>query len=400
VSAPQAEPMPIVARLGRLTLLFLAHAVGTANITLVLAMAPVVERELGLSHTAFGLVVATYYGALTLWALPAGWLVDRLGIRFSLIAAQVLLAIGMLIVAASQGVRSAAIGLALCGTGYALVNPATARGVLMWFPTRGRATAMGMKQTGVPAGAVAIALVAAAGGEAWRDLALILAGVTLVAAVGFAALGTAGPPIGTLTSMADMRRLLRRSTLAWFNAAACLYAAAQSALFAYLVLFVHEVVGASVTLASLCLAMAHAASAIGRIGWGLVGDLLPRHGRWVGLIACGILGGFGVALLAAMPAHVAVAGALAVAGFLGFTVGGYAALAQTTTVEVVEPQLAGAAIGYNMLLTTTGSMLGPALFGFGLDQSGFATSWSIVAIILLIGAALFLVGFRAHQWSR
>jgi len=51
-------------------------------------------------------------------------------------------------------------------------------------------------------------------------------------------------------------------------------------------------------------------------------------------------------------------------------------------------------------LTTTGSMLGPALFGFGLDQSGFATSWSIVAIILLIGAALFLVGFRAHQWSR
>ena len=35
------------------------------------------------------------------------------------------------------------------GWAYAVVNPATARGILEWFPPRRRATAMGVKQAGV-----------------------------------------------------------------------------------------------------------------------------------------------------------------------------------------------------------------------------------------------------------
>jgi ACS family hexuronate transporter-like MFS transporter len=390
------EPLGTSARIGRLTLLFLAHSIGTANITLVLAMAPMVQRELGLSHSTFGVIVAAYYGALTVWALPTGWLVDRFNIRVTLVAAQVLQAIGMIVISKAHGLSAAATGLALCGTGYALVNPSTARGVLRWFPARGRATAMGVLLTGVPVGGAAMALVAAAGAEAWRDLALVLATMTLVAGAAFTTFDSARPATAAATSLTDLQQLLRRSPLGWFNAAGCFYAGAQGAFFAYIVLFVYEAFAADATLASLCLAVAYTASAIGRIGWGLVGDVVSRHGRWVGLIACGIFGTVGAALLAMIPA-MGPGAVVAVAGITGFALGGYAALTLTTAVEMVEPQLAGTAIGYHMLLITTGSMLGPALFGHSVDLFGYTPTWFALAGVLVVGTALFLIAF--HQLS-
>ena len=45
-------------RIGGLVVMFVAHAVGTANVTIVLASAPAVERSLGLSHAEFGMMLA------------------------------------------------------------------------------------------------------------------------------------------------------------------------------------------------------------------------------------------------------------------------------------------------------------------------------------------------------
>src|SRR3546814_19467510 len=54
------------------------------------------------------------------------------------------------------------------------------RSVLAWFDANNRATAMGVKQTGVPVGAIVVALVAAAVGEDWRLLAAALSATMLV----------------------------------------------------------------------------------------------------------------------------------------------------------------------------------------------------------------------------
>src|SRR5437016_1411827 len=166
-----AERDPVAKSIGRVALLFVAHAVGTANITLVVALSPSIEESLGLGHAGFGLMISAYYGAMLVLALPAGWLVDRFGLRAILVIAHVLLASGLLLLARASGLPTGALGLMLCGGGYAFINPATARAVLMWFPRRARATAMGVKQTGVPAGGVVAALIAATGQADWRALA-------------------------------------------------------------------------------------------------------------------------------------------------------------------------------------------------------------------------------------
>src|SRR5688572_20719279 len=122
-----SRPMRSIARIAPL---FAAHVVGTANITLVVALSPLIEQSLDLGHAAFGLMVSAYYGGTLLLALPAGWMVDRYGLRAMLIAAHAFLATGLVVLASAEGLVAGAAGLFLCGTGYAFINPATARAVL------------------------------------------------------------------------------------------------------------------------------------------------------------------------------------------------------------------------------------------------------------------------------
>jgi predicted MFS family arabinose efflux permease len=396
VNRRDAGDLPAAARIARLIVMFVAHAVGTANVTIVLAAAPAVESSLGLSHAEFGAMLAAYYVSILLFSLPAGLIVDRFGIGPSLVASHALLGGGILVVGQAQGLPLAAIGLLACGMGYSLINPATARGVLTYFPARGRATAMGIKQTGVPAGSILAALATAAIGDAsWRALALAVALLTVVSGITSLLFGLRRPDAEGAVRVSDLRRLLGRPHLAWFNAGALLYALGQGSFFAYLVLFLHDAMNADSRTASLCLALAHATSAAGRIAWGMTSDLFPRGGRKLALIGCGAASAVGAVLLIALPG---VSGLVAVAPLsmvLGLTFGGYAGLAQTSAVEIVEPRMAGASIGYNMIMTNLGMSIGPALFGATVDQAGYAPAWAAIGATMAIGAWVFSVGLAA-----
>jgi MFS family permease len=377
-------------RLGRLSLMFAAHAMGTANISLVLAFAPALQQQLGLTASAFGLAVSCYYAAQVIGALPAGWLVDRFGIRRGLMAAHLVLALGMSLIAFAGGATALSLGLALCGFGYVLVNPATARGVLAWFDQRHRATAMGVKQTGVPIGAVVIAMLAALVQD-WRAFAAVLAVAMLLMTVAYFGLAKEKTSVARSTLLRDMRTALAHPRLTAVTLGTGLYTTAFGAVLAYFVTFSYEVVHVSLGVASLFLALVQGAAAVGRIAWGIAGDRLPGNGRVTGLLACGLLGAASTAFL---PFVTSSLGLTVAALLIGLTVGGFASLAQTLAVESVDHTLAGAAIGYNMLLVTGGLMLGPALFALVLTRGGYGAGWNVVALVLLAGTALFQLGAR------
>ncbi|GIT19917.1 MAG: hypothetical protein CM1200mP39_27230 [Dehalococcoidia bacterium] len=106
---------------------------------------------------------------------------------------------------------------------------------------------------------------------------------------------------------------------------------------------------ATVTLITLCLVVAHVASAVGRIVWGLVSDRLIQDSRITCLVVIGISGASGIGLLMSAVTFGA-AGIATAAALVGFTLGGYAGLTQTAAVEAVEPEQAGASIGYTCCL--------------------------------------------------
>ena len=384
----------------RLSILTLVHVVGTLHMVSVMAMAPVIQRDLSLSVTQVGLLVTAYYGAQTVGAFPAGGLVDRLGVGWSLVLAQVILIAGAISLSQANDFAAAFGSCAVMGLGYSLTNPASARGVLEWFPPERRATAMGIKQTGVSIGGV----LAAGNGAlvtllSWQSIMWIIAGVTAASAL--LSLRLAERPSwragGSFRSViAHLSEVVRDRNLGLLFAAGGFYNMGQMNFFAYLTLFMREAAQASQPVAGLSLAIAQAASAVGRIGWGVVSDTVFRGKRKTLVVG---LCGTAVILLAAMAAvglwwGVAVGIALALA--LGLTIASFASLMQTLAVEAVAPRLAGSAMGYSLVGTALGGMVGPPLFGAVVDLTGnFANGWLLTAGLVLAGTLL--LGFRFRE---
>ena len=86
---------------------------------------------------------------------------------------------------------------------------------------------------------------------------------------------------------------------------------------------------------------------------------------------------------------------LGLVGLLGITIASFAPVAQAISAEMVEPNLAGSAMGYNMTGVHIGSMVAPPIFGAVVDWSGgYAGGWLVTALFVSIGTAFLIFKFR------
>lgn len=382
----------------RIAILMGAHLVGTVNVVSVLAMAPVIQTTLGLSATEVGLLVTAYYTGQAVWSLPAGGLVDRIGVGRILVGAMGGIAVGTTVVALAHGLPVALFGMFMMGSGYSFTNPSTAKGVYQWFPQRRRATAMGAKQTGVPLGGViAAGLGALAATVDWRLLLGVAVGSTLCfGAVCLLLVEPKPAPAHERPSMlGGLRDLLRDGNFGRFALCNLLYNFGQANFFAFLTLFVREAARSSQEFAGLCLGVAQATSAAARFGWGVVSDTLFRGERKRLVVGLGALAALLLALMPLAASGWPAAAILLIVAGLGITVASYAGLMQTLAVEAVEPRLTGSAVGYNSVATHFGAIVGPPAFGAIVDATGgFTGGWIVTALVVAAGVLLFLRGFR------
>ncbi len=380
----------------RIIILTLAHVVGTLHIVSVMAMAPVIQGDLGLSVTQVGLLVTGYYAAQTVCAVPAGAFSDRVGVGYALVISQLLLIAGTLIFNQASSFSLAISGTVVMGIGYSIVNPATAKGVLEWFSIRRRATAMGVKQTGVPIGGVLAAgngaLVAVV---SWNAILYGIVAITVVNAL--LCLRLAERPAresrrAHVSGSSKLRDVWRQRNIKLIFTASIPWNMGQANFFTYLTLFMREAAQASQPVAGLCLGVAQASSALGRIGWGVISDTVLRGGRkTITVSICAAASVFLAAMALVGPSYGILLG-IVLALLLGLTVASYASIAQTLAVESVPSHQAGSAMGYSLTGTSLGGVIGPALFGAVVDFTGdFADGWLLTGA--LMGAGTLLVAF-------
>ncbi len=383
---------------GRIILLTLVHVVGTIGYTSVMTMAPVIRVDLNLNATQLGSFMSAFYFALTVGAIPAGALADRIGVAISLAAAAVLMAAGAALFAGVESYLPAVIATFVMGLGYALVNPATAKGVLSWFKPEHRATAMGVKQMGVPMGG----LVASGFGAAvvfmpWRWALWMVAGVTII--VGFiwwrmAERRTIGGD-GLRAALADLKTVTGNRNLGIVNLASVTFNAGQQSFTTYLTLFLRDVADASQPFAALSVGLSQLTGATGRVFWAFASDRFAggrRKGVLVGIMTTAAAVMF-VATAVSPTWHAVLLAALALV--LGATVLAYAALLHTICAEAVPAKLAGAAIGSNLFATSLGGTAGPIIFGLIVDHGGgYGAAWAVMGALVLAGALMVAFKFR------
>jgi predicted MFS family arabinose efflux permease len=170
-----------------LGVVFLASTAAPLNQMKVPPIMPVLMEAFNLSIGSAGLLMSVFAITGFILALPAGIIVQRLGLKTT-----GLIAVGGLVVGSVLGALSSTAGLLLFsrvieGVGMGLIAVVAPASIAMWFPPEKQGTPMGIWATWVPAGSLVMYLLAPtlAASFGWQSIWWFGAVIALLAFVLF-----------------------------------------------------------------------------------------------------------------------------------------------------------------------------------------------------------------------
>jgi len=160
---------------------FLSYVFRTVNAVI----APDLVAEIGLLPASLGLLTSAYFLTFAAFQLPLGLLLDRFGSRRVESALLLFAAAGALIFAQAESLGALIAGRALIGLGVSACLMAAFKSFSTWFPAERLplANAVQMVSGGIGALAATAPVEAALAITDWRGIFLLLAGLTLAAAL-------------------------------------------------------------------------------------------------------------------------------------------------------------------------------------------------------------------------
>lgn len=352
--------------------------------TLVVSTPPFLIPHLHLTEdvslVSAGVLAAAPTVGTMLSLVAWGAVVDRFGERLAMVAGLALVTIGAAGAFTSSSLTALGVWFFLCGLGAASTNAASGRLVVGWFPMQRRGLAMGIRQTALPLGVGAAALLVPNVVDAAGLRPAILT-VTVVAAIAtLASLSIVDPPRPDRPAAVSGARpdnpYRGQRTLVRIHVASALLVIPQYAIWTFMLLWLIDAHGWSTTAASALVAVTHVLSAGGRIGVGWWSDRLGsrlRPMRWVAIAAAVVMLGLG--LLEGNPLGIALA---VVATVVTVADNG---LAFTAVAERAGPFWSGRAFG----IQNTGQYLTaaavPPVLGAVVTAAGYGWAFGSVAVI-------------------
>ncbi len=137
-----------------LAVFFISQIVMTMGAYVWGPIAPYLKKAFFLSPVQIGTISSSLYLTAILFSIPSGISVDRFGTRKNLILCMWLMG-GSLIFLSLFGNNFANLILfaSISGIGYGMIYPVSSKALLAWFGRELRATAFGIRQSGVTIGA-------------------------------------------------------------------------------------------------------------------------------------------------------------------------------------------------------------------------------------------------------
>lgn len=376
----------------------LAQAVSATSTYALAPLAALVQSDFGLTRAELGLMLSMGAVGSTLIALPGGWLTDLLGVRRVVFAGMLLGGLGFCALSLTGSLPLSLLLLLVAGMGGGVLPAATTKAIMLWFTTRVRGTAMGIKQTGFPlGGALAAGLLPSAalalGG--WRPA---MVGVGLVA-VGAGALylwlyadhpadASAGLP--RPAGLATMRSVLVEPRLLALAMFGLCYACCASTLTGYLSLYLQETLGIGIVLAGVFLMGCQVSGATTRLAFGFISDRYFGGRRAPVLLAVTVAHGVLALGFGWLPAVGPWAQMALVVAF-GATASGWSSLYHVFVGETAGRRQAATAIGLCLMAMSGGVVVGPPLFGYIVDVTrSYQLAWATHAVLAVVEVALLL----------
>ena len=374
-----------------LGLISVSHIIGATAQYGINTLAPFYKDELGLSRAQVGLFFSAFYLAMAGFSFGAGRRADRLGVRKTTFQGHLSLGLCTIAAALAPSFAWAFASFFLAGLGYSFLNPASSKGVMAWFHRDERATAMGTKQTGVPAGGVVTAvlapqLVLLMG---WRGALAVLGLINFLFGFLFSFYWRDPPGDGAAVSE-DVRVKEAQTLNMWsflpISCGTAIYLVGQMTLITYIPLYLKDAMGFSAYWASQALALTQAGAMVGRVGWGVASDRLFGGRRKIVLILIGLLSAILIMALGFMRSQSPLYLLLPILFLAGVCLVGYQGVSYALIGELAGKAKTGSALGMMITINAACATLGTPLFGYIVDQTGsYPIAWMLLAGALGVG---------------
>jgi sugar phosphate permease len=368
--------------------------------TAVAPLTPFLISGLSLSKFEVGLLVSASAFGYMAFQMPAGWLVDRIGVRKMLFIGPVVAGGFILGMYAVGGFVGAMGVLVLAGFGCGCFPTVATKAVLNWFPLRERATAIGINQTSLNVAGIITAslLPTLALNFGWR-IAIASMGVIPITAAILSytfyrepqkAKEVEAPKRGP-TNWSNIKDVvLDRNIL--LVALACMgLCVCEFSFTGYLVIYLTEAVGVSVALAGGYLALANLGGVFGKPLFGALSDRVFGGSRRKPLLIVGV----SIFVLSILMQMLGVSTPypllIGVIMLFGFTAIGWGGMNLVLASEFAGRENAGLAVGYAAMISLVGNLLGPPIFGWMADVTGsYSVGWWFLTASALVSVALLL----------
>jgi len=359
------------------------------------SVGPAIRAGGGFTLAQLGLVLGAPMAGFVATLLPWGIASDRYPERFVMSLGLALTTVVLLVVSTLSGLWPLSIGLGLAGAAAASVNAASGRAVVRWFAREHRGLAMGLRQTAIPLGAAAAALVlplVVRAGDLGRGIQVLAAG-TLMAAVA-SWLWVREPPPGAAdpdvrVTRADVPSSPAAVGLGFLVLAGTGLVVCQATFTSFSVELVHGAGALALSEAELVFVVAQLGGAAGRIAVGLWSDAGGDRVRPLAWVAVAIgTSSCALGLVAGAPPLVVVPVAV-VAGSLAICWNG---LVFTATAELAPPHRVGAALGAQSTANYLMASAAPFVMGTVIGVWGFGVGFAGAGVIALaVGVLLLLI---------
>jgi MFS transporter, ACS family, hexuronate transporter len=357
-------------------------------------LAPFLISDLNINRTQLGLFSSLVYLGTVFFCMPAGWLIDKFGVRRLLLLGPGMLGIFFLLFSTIPNLGVGYVLVFLIGLGYLFLAPTTAVALIQWFQKKSRATAVSIKQSAVTAGAAvaAILIPSLSIWLGWRNAVAILGAVVILVAIfGYTIFREwpDGSPKVQAPMLATFRKVMTNKNLLCLGIACTLYLALQSCINSYLVLEMVELKSMSVVLAGTFLMIANIGGAAGRIMWGAISDRAFNGRRKKVMMIIGLISGtltitssFSLVDMHEWMIYIIIA-------LLGACAFGWNGVLNVFATELSGKEKAATGLGWTFSIATLGGVFGPPLFGFIVDKtSSYSPAWLIFGILAIVGAIL------------
>lgn len=357
-----------------------------------------IKGTFNLNSFELGIITSAVFAGSLLAANIGGFLVDRLGSRTALRISFFLLSAGSLIAFSAQSYYTVVAGYSLIGFGYGIVTPATNSAIIeLYFPKH--AVPMGVKQAGVPLGALLATLVLPV---IAIDFSLRYAFLAMMILAFVIALITRGSwdnkkhaPVKAKIGK-TMLEAFRNRKVVVVSVVAVFLSLGQQAIFTFLVVFM-KFRGYDVLFSEILLGTMLVGSTIGRIVWPFLSQRLFAGRQVDVLLVIVVLSGI---MLMSVPVDAFIwYTALAGSFFLGFTSVSWNSTFVTIISEEAPREHVGAYSGVSLTIMYMGVIIGIPLYGYVIDVTTYTNMWLIGGSLTLIAAVLLLT-FSAKSLNR